>query len=110
MISKEMLLEDLKVVLKEAKAMGCTEVKRFEHIQLEKIEMIINALEKQVAKKPIQQSTDEKTHYKCVCGNISMTVYTDGIRQGYTPNYCPNCGQKLDWSVIDEASYKQVES
>lgn len=47
MIKEKMLLEDLNAVLKEAKSMGCTEVRRFENIQLEKLEVIVNALEKQ---------------------------------------------------------------
>lgn len=76
----------------------------------EACDMGVEAIEKQIPKKPIQQSTDEKTHYKCVCGKISMTVYTDGIRQGYTPNYCPTCGQKLDWSESDEQETVQEES
>ena len=61
---------------------------------------IQKALEKQVAKKPIQQSTDEKTHHKCVCGTILRTDYTD-IRQGYIPAYCSHCGQKLDRSEVE---------
>ena len=60
---------------------------------------VADRLEKQVAKKPIQQSTDEKTHHKCVCGTILRTDYTD-IRQGYIPAYCSHCGQKLDRSEV----------
>ena len=52
--------------------------------------------EKQQVKKLIQQSTDEKTHYKCVCGKILMTVYNDGFRWGSVPKHCVNCGQRIE--------------
>ena len=41
--------------------------------------------EKHIAKTPLVN--------KCPC--CSKTVF-------YVENYCPNCGQKLDWSVEDE--------
>lgn len=71
------------------------------HIEPEFFNDVADRLEKQVAKKPIQQSTDEKTHHKCVCGTILRTDYTDGIRQGYIPANCSHCGQKLDRSEVE---------
>lgn len=62
------------------------------------INNILKALEKQVKKKPIEQSTNEKTHYKCKCGYIFCTTYKDGYRMGNQPMYCEKCGQKTDWS------------
>lgn len=102
MINEEMLLEDLKAVLKEAKSMGCTEVRRFEHIQLEKVEMIVNALEKQVVKKPHLWGDG---YYN---GELIIDMYDcPNCEKSYELeceeyDYCPNCGQKLDWSGIDE--------
>lgn len=68
------------------------------------IELIIEGLEKQIAKKVIKQSTDEKTHYKCNCGYIFKTVYNDGTTQTHLNigNYCHKCGQKLNWRDEDE--------
>ena len=40
--------------------------------------------EKHIAKKPLVN--------KCPCCN--KTVF-------YVENYCPNCGQKLNWSVVE---------
>jgi aerobic-type carbon monoxide dehydrogenase small subunit (CoxS/CutS family) len=53
--------------------------------------------EKSVAKKPIQQETTEKTHYKCpFCNNIMQTIYRDGVGWGHIADYCEWCGQKID--------------
>lgn len=40
----EQIADDLSKVLKEAKSMGCKEVKYFHHIPLENVEIVINAL------------------------------------------------------------------
>ena len=49
----------------------------------------IEALEKQLAKKP----QTSKRYYKCpVCTTIRS------LRQKHNHNYCYDCGQKLDWS------------
>lgn len=60
--------------------------------EMEAFGMAIQALEKQVPKKPI-----EKEHvmiegymiYKCSVCDKRVEFY----------NFCQNCGQKLDWSV-----------
>lgn len=62
--------------------------------------MAINALEKQVAKKVCEE---EWIYTKCDCGYEFSRHHGDGF---YTvpyhkkTNYCPNCGQKLDWSEV----------
>lgn len=56
----------------------------------------IEALKKQMPFKPIEQSTDEKTHYKCACGTILKTEYKDGVVTGYIFKYCKYCGQRLE--------------
>ena len=40
----EQIADDLSKVLKEAKSMGCKEVKYFHHVPLENVEIVINAL------------------------------------------------------------------
>ena len=57
--------------------------------------MAIKALEKQMPKKIVVQHvpktswTREVTKYECPCCNRFLDF--SGL------NYCPNCGQKLDW-------------
>ena len=50
-------------------------------------EMAINALEKQIPKKP--KTDDRYVMYICPWCNDFVKV---------SHNYCQNCGQKLDWS------------
>ena len=59
----------------------------------EAIDMAINALEKQIPKK-LKEHT--QSQYGCipVCGVCNGIM---DLMQGDL-NYCPNCGQKLDWS------------
>ena len=61
----------------------------------------IEALEKQVPKKPEEQETTEKTHYKCKCGYIMLTIWADGYHLGNKPKYCERCGQAIDWEDVD---------
>ena len=50
-------------------------------------ELAIKALEKQIPKKP--KTDDRYIMYICPCCNDFIKV---------SHNYCPNCGQELDWS------------
>lgn len=60
-------------------------------------EIAIRALEKQIAKRPIiifKQTHDCVTEFKyeChICGNIYIELAP-------CHEWCPNCGQRLDWS------------
>ena len=61
-----------------------------EHIK--SIEIAIQALEKQIPKKP-HKNFEKFSGVWCSCGKY--------FGKGYfvdKPIYCPNCGQKLDWS------------
>lgn len=51
----------------------------------------INAIEKQVPKKP--KTDDRYIMYICPCCNDFIKV---------SHNYCTNCGQKLDWESDEE--------
>lgn len=57
-------------------------------------EMIVEALEKQIAKKPIELPEEETFYdggyYGHKCGMCEFPVYDDQI-------YCDKCGQKIDW-------------
>lgn len=56
------------------------------------LRMAINALEKQVKKqitRSISKEEENRAYYYCTICCKWLTRMT---------NYCPNCGQKLDWS------------
>lgn len=57
----------------------------------EAIDMSINALEKQIAKKPIFYAHD---YYCSVCNSLVGNNEFEWKRF----KYCDTCGQKLDWS------------
>lgn len=64
--------------------------------------MAIQALEKQVPKKPIfnHNHSDTLSIFHCECGNFIKVKHDIGtINNNNAPNYCSNCGQKLKWSV-----------
>ena len=56
------------------------------------IELIIEALEKQIAKKPrISGVSDDAEYMKCPQCRLTTALYSN-----MRPDYCPKCGQKLD--------------
>ena len=86
------LAEDYRMVLHEAKSMGCNEIKALYNIPLKNMEMIVQALEKQIPKKP-HKNFEKFSGVWCSCGKY--------LGKGYfidKPSYCTDCGQKLDWS------------
>ena len=62
------------------------------------VEECRKAVEKQKAKKCVQDTCPDHTHYKCpTCGKIQMSEYKRGIRiLGRITNFCDNCGQGLE--------------
>ena len=96
----ESMADDYSNVLKEAKSMGCNDIRALYNIPLKNMELIINALEKQIPKKPEYEAdgyADGKLVYdyaKCpICGHD----FEYGIND-WCCEYCSDCGQKLDWS------------
>ena len=73
--------------LKEMFPKGLCEVDEYKMAQV-----AINALEKQIPKKPMFNG---KNWYRCVNG---CEIHKKQFEKDW---YCPNCGQKLDWSDID---------
>ena len=59
-------------------------------------EMAIQALEKQMPKKPINY---DKHYYKCPCCNEDLEIDNDMlfVYDEEPPKFCIKCGQKLDW-------------
>lgn len=61
----------------------------------EAIDMAISALEKQIPKKPIKI---RYRLYVCECGrNLSPTFIDDDATLQMFFNFCPECGQKVNW-------------
>ena len=70
--------------LKEMFPKGLCEVDEYKMAQV-----AINALEKQIPKKPMFNG---KNWYRCVNG---CEIHKKQFGKDW---YCPNCGKKLDWS------------
>lgn len=67
-------------------------------------EMAIQALEKQMPKKPIfnHNLSDTLSVFHCECGNTIKVSHDIGImNNNNAPNYCSKCGCRLDWSDED---------
>lgn len=102
------MLNNIQVDTRDLKhALKCSEliktaVKALEEVQeyrkLGMVEECREAVEKTKAKKCVEDSCPDHTHYKCpACGKIQMSVYTHGFhRLGRIPNNCDNCGQRLE--------------
>ena len=50
------------------------------------VEELKEAMEKQVAKKPIMKKREHILHYECPCCGFTTLL-----------PHCGNCGQKIDW-------------
>lgn len=88
-MTEKNLAEDYRMVLHEAKSMGCNEIKALYNIPLKNMEMIVQALKKQMPKKPKER--DCIGFDTLACPECKMALYL------YEP-YCDNCGQAIDWS------------
>lgn len=54
------------------------------------------ALEKQILRKPLAEGDNESDYYLCpTCNGILADHELEWGEE--VPNYCPKCGQKLDW-------------
>ena len=117
MTLEKQIAEDYGMVLKEAQSMGCNKINALYNIPLDNMKAIVNALEeveqyreigtpeecreaveKQKAKKPDFEGdgyADGNLVYDtwiCPCCGKHYEVDYDDY------DFCPNCGQKLDWS------------
>lgn len=65
--------------------------------QCNAMEKAIEALEKQIPKKPYKRKEGKETNYYCSCKHYlgdETEIQLIAIR----PSFCDNCGQALDWS------------
>ena len=67
--------------------------------QKEAFSVAINALEKQIAKKPYVQQNDRNNDcLECPSCDSFIGYECDCRDEHYQIGYCPNCGQAIDWS------------
>ena len=99
-MTKNEAIKNLKDILGE-----CTESEKavcyVTSVDAPALGMAINALEKQIPKKPIFDfnSSDTLSRFHCACGkNIWVHHDIGTMDNNDAPNYCSNCGQKFDWS------------
>lgn len=59
--------------------------------------LAIEALEKQIPKKPLKQECDF-FDFNLVCPECKNRIVNVWNKREYKPNYCHYCGQALDWS------------
>lgn len=89
----------IRVALRDCEIIENEEAKELrKYREIGTVEECREAVEKQKAKKCVQDTCPDHTHYKCpTCGKIQMSEYKRGIRiLGRTTNNCDNCGQRLE--------------
>lgn len=83
----------------EVYKMAISAIKRLkQYHEIGTVEECRETVEKTKAKKCVQDTRPDHTHYKCpTCGKIQMSEYKRGIRiLGRITNFCDNCGQRLE--------------
>ena len=72
----------------------------------EALEFAVKAVEKQIPKKVIREFKSIGGAITCfetsVCPICEMDFYIDDLGQTMYCDFCPDCGQALDWSGDDE--------
>ncbi len=98
------MAESERLIENETEAIECLESNKptSGYVMLqESIDMAIQALEKQIPKKPIfdHNLSDTLSVFHCECGNTIKVSHDIGImNNNNAPNYCSKCGCRLDWS------------
>lgn len=92
------ILYDLVKILEIAEEIE-TETLDFKNIPVENLEVVIEALEKQVPKKvDFEEDVTEDMCAECPsCGSF-LGYQVDCLDENYQLDYCQHCGQKLDWT------------
>ena len=68
------------------------------YLQLEHEKMVLDALEKQIPKKPCKVKEHKQNDYYCT---VCKRYLGDEMELKYAclqPEYCQHCGQALDWN------------
>jgi hypothetical protein len=97
------MAESERLIENETEAIECLESNKptSGYVMLqESIDMAIQALEKQIPKKPIMKQYFEDLEEEYLCCPTCGEILTDRIPADNKTFYfhCMNCGQKFDWS------------
>lgn len=82
-MTNEEVIENLKYLISD----DCTDT---QHDFVEEIKIAIDALEKQIPKKP------RETRCALMCASCGHKITEKGCKK-LNRNYCKKCGQKIDW-------------
>lgn len=78
----------------------------FSGIHGEFLDMAIAAMENQIPKKPYMQQIEvdyyEHDCYECPNCDSFLGYVSECKEEHYQNNCCPNCGQHIDWSEVEE--------
>ena len=84
----EEVIDNLKYLINE----DCTDT---QHDFVEEIKISIEALKKQIPKKPTR-TRGKYGHTECACCGWVVESFCGDLEQ-YP--FCPNCGQAIDWEI-----------
>ena len=87
-MTNEEVIENLKYLISS----DCTDT---QHDFVEEIKIAIEALEKQIPKKPTR---GKYGHTECACCGWIVESFCGDLEK-YP--FCPNCGQAIDWEVSE---------
>ena len=76
------------------KQLNAIAIYHFDKYTADTIDMAINALEKQIPKKPLHM---HKNYYCPICKENGWMLWDDAIPNDMD-EYCGKCGQAIDWS------------
>ena len=62
------------------------------------IENVIQALDKQIPKKPYDKSNNPEDWHIMCCPSCNRVFWNSGNFVHYEPKWCEKCGQQIDWS------------
>ena len=63
----------------------------------EEMKIAIEALEKQIPRKPDKRKEHKQNDYYCAVCRYYLGDEMELKFAGLQPKFCPNCGQALDW-------------
>ena len=86
----EEVIDNLKYLINE----DCTDT---QHDFVEEIKISIEALKKQIPKKPTK-TRGKYGHTECACCGWIVESFCGDLKQ-YP--FCPNCGQAIDWEISE---------
>ena len=94
--ARKILERELLAVTLESNVSKETQKKRLNE-KFAALNMAVGAIDKQIPRKPIGGFDFANNEYKICCE--CSAIVQDGE---WRANYCPDCGQALDWSDTDD--------